>query len=194
MVRELVGARRARVAAPVHELAPRSCSPRTPTRCSSSNGPGDPAALAYIVDDRPRARRRASPCGASASATSCCAGRWAWRPSSCRSATAAPTTRSATCRPGAWRSPPRTTASPRSARAARARSTATSRCAGRPTSAPPRSPTSTSTTARSRASSCSTCPAGRVQYHPEAGPGPHDSLYLFDRFLRADGIADGRPA
>ncbi len=26
--------------------------------------------------------------------------------------------------------------------------------------------------------------AGRtVQYHPEAGPGPHDALYLFDRFL-----------
>ena len=22
-----------------------------------------------------------------------------------------------------------------------------------------------------------------VQYHPEAGPGPHDALYLFDRFL-----------
>jgi carbamoyl-phosphate synthase small subunit len=22
-----------------------------------------------------------------------------------------------------------------------------------------------------------------VQYHPEAGPGPNDSLYLFDRFL-----------
>ena len=22
-----------------------------------------------------------------------------------------------------------------------------------------------------------------VQYHPEAGPGPHDSLYLFDRFV-----------
>jgi carbamoyl-phosphate synthase small subunit len=21
-----------------------------------------------------------------------------------------------------------------------------------------------------------------VQYHPEASPGPHDSLYLFDRF------------
>jgi len=21
-----------------------------------------------------------------------------------------------------------------------------------------------------------------VQYHPEAAPGPHDSLYLFDRF------------
>ncbi len=27
-------------------------------------------------------------------------------------------------------------------------------------------------------------PGGTVQYHPEAGPGPHDSLYLFDRFLR----------
>ena len=40
-------------------------------------------------------------------------------------------------------------------------------------------------------------PGGAVQYHPEAGPGPHDSLYLFDRFLtrvsasRKDG---GRPA
>jgi carbamoyl-phosphate synthase small subunit len=26
-----------------------------------------------------------------------------------------------------------------------------------------------------------------VQYHPEAGPGPHDSLYLFDRFLERVG-------
>jgi carbamoyl-phosphate synthase small subunit len=26
-------------------------------------------------------------------------------------------------------------------------------------------------------------PASTIQYHPEAGPGPHDSLYLFDRFL-----------
>jgi carbamoyl-phosphate synthase small subunit len=31
---------------------------------------------------------------------------------------------------------------------------------------------------------------GAVQYHPEAGPGPHDSLYLFDRFLdRIAGVA-----
>ena len=41
-------------------------------------------------------------------------------------------------------------------------------------------------------------PGGTVQYHPEAGPGPHDSLYLFDRFLRAsqrphDGPHFGRP-
>jgi carbamoyl-phosphate synthase small subunit len=32
-------------------------------------------------------------------------------------------------------------------------------------------------------------PGGTVQYHPEAGPGPHDSLYLFDRFLAR--IAEG---
>jgi carbamoyl-phosphate synthase small subunit len=26
-------------------------------------------------------------------------------------------------------------------------------------------------------------PGATVQYHPEAGPGPHDALYLFDRFM-----------
>ena len=26
-------------------------------------------------------------------------------------------------------------------------------------------------------------PAGCVQYHPEAGPGPHDSVGLFDEFI-----------
>jgi carbamoyl-phosphate synthase small subunit len=30
-------------------------------------------------------------------------------------------------------------------------------------------------------------PASTVQYHPEAGPGPHDALHLFDRFLEAVG-------
>jgi carbamoyl-phosphate synthase small subunit len=24
-----------------------------------------------------------------------------------------------------------------------------------------------------------------VQYHPEAAAGPHDALYMFDRFVRA---------
>ncbi len=28
-------------------------------------------------------------------------------------------------------------------------------------------------------------PGATVQYHPEAGPGPHDALYLFDRFISA---------
>jgi carbamoyl-phosphate synthase small subunit len=35
-------------------------------------------------------------------------------------------------------------------------------------------------------------PGGTVQYHPEAGPGPHDSLYLFDRFLARIEQAAGR--
>ena len=32
-----------------------------------------------------------------------------------------------------------------------------------------------------------------VQHHPEAGPGPHDSAYLFDRFVRR-WLADGHPS
>ena len=32
-------------------------------------------------------------------------------------------------------------------------------------------------------------PASTVQYHPEAGPGPHDARHLFDRFLA--GVAAG---
>ena len=30
---------------------------------------------------------------------------------------------------------------------------------------------------------CLDIPAFSVQYHPEAAAGPHDSAYLFDRFL-----------
>jgi carbamoyl-phosphate synthase small subunit len=36
-------------------------------------------------------------------------------------------------------------------------------------------------------------PGEAVQYHPEAGPGPHDSLHLFDRFLtRISASKEGR--
>ncbi|MDQ2761888.1 MAG: glutamine-hydrolyzing carbamoyl-phosphate synthase small subunit [Actinomycetota bacterium] len=35
-------------------------------------------------------------------------------------------------------------------------------------------------------------PGAAVQYHPEAGPGPHDALHLFDRFI--DEIAKSRAA
>ena len=31
---------------------------------------------------------------------------------------------------------------------------------------------------------CTDVPAFGIQYHPEAGPGPHDSAYLFDRFAQ----------
>jgi carbamoyl-phosphate synthase small subunit len=37
---------------------------------------------------------------------------------------------------------------------------------------------------------CLDVPAFGIQYHPEAGPGPHDSRYLFDRFAELiDGAA-----
>jgi carbamoyl-phosphate synthase small subunit len=36
-------------------------------------------------------------------------------------------------------------------------------------------------------------PAATVQYHPEAGPGPHDALHIFDRFI-AGASAGGKPA
>jgi carbamoyl-phosphate synthase small subunit len=29
---------------------------------------------------------------------------------------------------------------------------------------------------------CRDVPAFSVQYHPEAGPGPHDARYLFEQF------------
>jgi carbamoyl-phosphate synthase small subunit len=39
-------------------------------------------------------------------------------------------------------------------------------------------------------------PAFSVQHHPEAGPGPHDSRYLFDEFaaLLGRGTGSGTPA
>ena len=107
----------------------------------------------------------------------------AWRPSSCPSATAAPTTRSRTSRPAGSRSPRRTTASRSSGPAARGRSTPTSRCAGRPTSAPPQLSHVNLYDRTVEGLTLLDVPGGTVQYHPEAGPGPHDSLYLFDRFL-----------
>ena len=42
-----------------------------------------------------------------------------------------------------------------------------------------------------------TCSAFSVQYHPEAGPGPHDARYLFDGVHRSDegehGLSDSAP-
>ena len=31
---------------------------------------------------------------------------------------------------------------------------------------------------------CNNFPAFSVQYHPEASPGPHDSQYLFNNFIK----------
>jgi hypothetical protein len=37
-------------------------------------------------------------------------------------------------------------------------------------------------------------PAFSVQHHPEAGPGPHDSAYLFEDFAALLGVTDRRVA
>ncbi len=37
---------------------------------------------------------------------------------------------------------------------------------------------------------CLDVPAFSVQYHPEAGPGPHDAAYLFELLRRAHGPPD----
>ncbi len=120
---------------------------------------------------------------ASASATSCCAGPSGSRPSSSRSATAAPTTRSRSSRPAGSRSPRRTTAS-RSPRP-----TAADRIEG---DEPVRWDTDFGACELSHLNLydrtveglvLKDVPARTVQYHPEAGPGPHDARHLFDEFL-----------
>ena len=37
-------------------------------------------------------------------------------------------------------------------------------------------------------------PAFSVQHHPEAGPGPHDSAYLFGDFAAMLGVSEPRVA
>ena len=106
------------------------------------------------------------PSSASASGTSSSPRRSGSRRSSSSSATAAPTTRSRTCAPASSRSPPRTTASPSATRRWPA----------------PRSRTSTSTTGPSRASRRPTGSPSPCSTTRSPRPGPHDSLYLFERF------------
>ena len=152
----------------------RSCPPRPPADevlarepdgVFLSNGPGDPAAVPYADRGHRGPARPGARSSASASATSC----WP-RPSAAttvqaaRSATTAATTRCSAWPPAASRSPARTTTTP----------------------SPP---------TRWRAAEvthvnlndgvieglrCLDVPAFSVQYHPEAGPGPHDARYLFD--------------
>ena len=58
IVRNLARARRDARAAPVHDARARSCSRATADAVFLANGPGDPAALDYVVDDGARARRQ----------------------------------------------------------------------------------------------------------------------------------------
>ena len=136
--------------------------------------PGRPRGARLPRRHDPRRRSGGCRCSASASATSCSRGPSGWRRSSCRSATAAATTRSRTCAPAGSRSPRRTTAS---------------RCAARPGQ---RLQTDFGEAELTHVNLYDgtiegirllDVPAGCVQYHPEAGPGPHDSVGLFDEFI-----------
>ena len=107
----------------------------------------------------------ASRCSESASATSCSGSRPATGRTSFPSATAAPTIR---CWSGAV-----------AACSSRARTTVSR-------SRPPttrRRRTSRSTTAPSRASTSRELQARSVQFHPEAGPGPHDAWPILERWV-----------
>ena len=156
-------ARRDARALPVHDAAPTSCWRATPTASSSSPAPATPRRSDYIVDNDPHAARRASRCSASASATSCSRARSGWRRSSSRSATAAPTTRSRTCAPAGSRSPRRTTAS-------RSRGEPGERLRVRPRRG--RAHAREPLRRHVEGIRLLDVPAGCVQYHPEAGPGP----------------------
>ena len=146
------------------------------------NGPGDPAALDYLVAT---VRGWSGGCRSSASAwaTSCSAAPSAWRPTSCASATAAPTTRS------------RTSTTGRIEITSQNHGFAVLGPGGEHTidgDRPVRWETDfgpaelTHVNLYDRTVEGLRLPDARastVQYHPEAGPGPHDALHLFDRFL-----------
>ena len=130
-------ARRRGDAAPVHDRRRRAAVHRR-GRVLPGQRPRRPGRAGLHRRHGPRASSASARCGASAWATSCSAAPSASRPRSCRSATAAPTTRSSTSRPARSRSPRRTTASRSWAPTGAPGSRPTSRCAGRPTSAPRR--------------------------------------------------------
>ena len=143
----------------------RGHDPRRPARRRAPlQRPRRPGRAARSGRGRPRAARPRADPRHLPRATSF--SRWppASRPSSCRSATAARTIRCSS-----WR---------RAASSSRARTTA-SRCAA----TAPRSPTSRSTTAPSRASRSAKEHARSLQFHPEAGPGPHDAWPIIESWV-----------
>ncbi len=112
---------------------------------------------------------------ASASATSCCAGPSAWTPSSCPSATAAPTTRSRTSRRDGSRSPRRTTASRSLGPGGEQRIEADEAVRWTTDFGEARLSHVNLYDRTVEGLTLLDVAGGTVQYHPEAGPGPNDS-------------------
>ena len=135
------------------------CWRAAPTACFVSNGPGDPAAVTQVIGAVRGPARPGAGASASAWATSCSPTRSASRHRrSCRSATAAPTTRCGAASDGAGRDhrpEPRLRGGRR--RPARRRSRSRARA---------------SSTARSRASPRPSCAPGRCSTTPRRARGP----------------------
>ena len=147
---------------PAHRVGRRARAVRRRPPLERARGPGAPARGGRHRARAPRPRSRSS---GSASAISSSASRPGTRRTSSPSATAAPTIRFSSAGPAAFSSRARTTAS--RSRPPRARRRRTSR----------------STTARSRASTSPSCSARSVQFHPEAGPGPHDAWPILEDWV-----------
>ena len=130
-----------------------------------SNGPGDPEPLDDEIADGRASCSAACRCSASASATSCSRSRPATRRSSSRSATAARTIRCSSARPAACSSRARTTAS-RSRRREDAEATHVSLYDG-----------------TVEGLELPELRARSLQFHPEAGPGPHDAWPLLETWV-----------
>ena len=148
----------------------------TPTRIFLANGPGDPAALDYVVDTlRELVGRQAGVRHLPRPPAAVPGGR-AGHLQAARSATAAPTTRSRTCRPGASRSPRRTTASRSSAPDGEQTIEADEPVRWETDfGAAALSPRQPLRPHRRGARRCSTSPAAPSSTTPRPGPGPHDA-------------------
>ena len=172
--RSCAGSRAAGAAVTVY---PHVCDPdelAASRRRPALERPGRPGA-ARRGDARSSARCSAAcRCSASASATSCSGSRRATRRTSCRSATAARTTRCSTGAPAACSSRARTTAS-RSCRPSGAEATHVSLYDG-----------------TVEGFDFPDLRAASVQFHPEAGPGPHDAWPILERWV--EGLAPLMPA
>ena len=183
------------------QWTPRQVLALDPDGVFLSNGPGDPAPVEYAVECIRGLLGRVPIFGICLGHQLIWPSRWVCRPTSSSSATGASTTRSRTTERGvieitsqnhgfAVTPPPAVTkARERGARPVLARA----RSAGGRHRVRPAAVTHLNLNDGTvEGLRLLDVPAFCVQYHPEAGPGPHDSLYLFEQFLAAMGATAPR--